>query len=64
MGPGGTDPLTPLVDRCEAEGRGFGVLPGWEALHKVDVLLVGQCVGAAARAPPLGEAHVPAGVSR
>lgn len=57
--------LASLADSGEAEGRGqAGLLPWWKPLHEVHVLLVGQCVGAAARSASFGEAHVPARVAR
>lgn len=63
-GPGSTHPLAPLADGGEAKGGGeVGLLTGREALHEVYVLLVGECLGAAARTASFGEAHIPACVA-
>lgn len=62
--PSSADPLTALADRGEAERRGqIGLLSRWEALHEVDLLLVGERVIAAARPAPFSEAHIPACVA-
>lgn len=64
-GPSSTHPLSPLTDGGEAEGCGeVGLLTRWEALHEVYILLVGQRVGATARAASFSEAHVPVCVAR
>lgn len=59
----GTDFFAPLADSGEAKRRQVRLFSRREALHEVDVLLVGKRVWPAARTPSFGEAHVPSCVA-
>lgn len=59
-----TDFFAPLADCSEAKRRQVRLFSRREALHEVDVLLVGKRVRPAARTPSFGEAHVPSCVAR